>query len=197
LVPLNCKSHPRPAIDVEDGILLPSAPGFPQSPLQWKWADVDPKLSSPPISTISDEDPFMAGAGHLQHGPFTKRNLVLPDGVYSKRHKGHRCYYDQPGRGAIRAISPVRIHGDLHAPFGTPDNEQFWRELNATVAATVVFPPGSIKVLIDLYRDDDAYNRLADRTKEVYDLHLNGLPSPRCRHAAGETAHPAGRQEGP
>jgi G:T/U-mismatch repair DNA glycosylase len=54
----------------------------------------------------------------------------------------------------------------LHSPFGKPDNEQFWRELNAAIAATVVFRPRSIKVLIDLYRDDDAY-KLADRTKEA------------------------------
>jgi len=82
------------------------------------------------------------------------------------------------GRSTAHAIERVRISGDPFAPVGTPENECFWRELNHAVSKTVVYPAGSIKVLIDQYRDDDAYKSLAPRTQEVYDLHLNRLAKP-------------------
>jgi hypothetical protein len=57
---------------VDDGILPPPAPGFPQSTPRWKWADVDRKLSGSPEHLTTD-DPFMAGAERLRNGTPQKR----------------------------------------------------------------------------------------------------------------------------
>jgi len=105
-------------------------------------------------------------------------NLGLPEGVHRVRSRGRCYYYYRPGRGTARAADPIKIFGDPFAPVGTADNERFWRELNQIVAQTVVYPTGSIKILIDQYRDDDAFKRLAPRTQEVYSLHLNRLAQP-------------------
>jgi hypothetical protein len=107
-----------------------------------------------------------------------KENLELPDGVHRVRSKGRYYYYYQPGRSTTHAAERVRISGDPFAPVGTPENECFWRELNHAVSKTVVYPPGSIKVLIDFYRDDDAFTSLAPRTQEVYGLHLDRFAKP-------------------
>jgi hypothetical protein len=72
----------------------------------------------------------------------------------------------------------VRIYGNPFAEVGTPENERFWRELNAEIAKTVVYPAGCIKLLIDHYRADDAFTSLAERTQEVYSIHLDRLGKP-------------------
>jgi hypothetical protein len=96
-----------------------------------------------------------------------KENLGLPDGVLRVRSKGRTYYYYRPGRGTARAAEPIKIFGDPFAPVGTTENERFWRELNHAVSQTVVYAPGSIKVLIDLYRDDDAFTSLWCRPKKT------------------------------
>jgi hypothetical protein len=101
-----------------------------------------------------------------------KENLGLPEGVHRVRSGGRCYYYYRPGRSTARAAEPIKIFGDPFAPVGTADNERFWRELNHAVSQTVVYPPGSIKVLVDLYRADDAFTKLSERTQEVYSLHL-------------------------
>lgn len=106
------------------------------------------------------------------------RNLELPEGVHRVRSKGRVYYYYSPGRGTAREGDRIKIFGDPFAPAGTPDNERFWRELNHTIAQTLVFPPGSIKVFIDQYRADDAFTKLAPRTQEVYSLHLDRFAKP-------------------
>ena len=106
------------------------------------------------------------------------RNLALPDGVHPVRSKGRVYYYYQPGRGTPRAAKPVRIFGDPNVSVGTPENERFWRELNHIVSQTIVYPSGSIKTLVDQYREDDAFKRLSPRTQKVYSLHLNRLAKP-------------------
>ena len=100
-------------------------------------------------------------------------NPDLPKGVYPIRSKGRVYWYYQPGRGTARAAKSIRLFGDPFAPVGTAENERFWRELNQIVSQATVFPPGSIKVLIDQYREDDAFKRLSPRTQKVYSLHLN------------------------
>jgi integrase len=102
-----------------------------------------------------------------------KESPRLPEGVHRVR-SGARCYYYyHPGRGTARAAEkPIKIAGDPFAAVGTAENERFWRELNFAVSQTVVYPPGSIKVLIDQYRDDDAFKHLAERTQTVYNVHL-------------------------
>src|SRR5215468_5740214 len=107
-----------------------------------------------------------------------KENLGLPEGVHRVRSGGRCYYYYRPGRGTARAAERIKIFGDPFAAVGTPDNERFWRELNHAVSKTVVYPPGSIKVLIDLYRDDDAFTSLSPRTQEVYGLHLDRFERP-------------------
>ena len=107
-----------------------------------------------------------------------KNNLELPKGVYPVPSKGRVYWYYQPGRGTTRAAKRIRIFGDPTAPVGTPKNEQFWRELNHVVSQTIVYPVGSIKTLIDQYREDEAFKRLSPRTQTVYNLHLNRLPNP-------------------
>jgi hypothetical protein len=57
---------------VEDGILPPAAPGFPQSTPRWKWADVDRMLSAP-LEHLANDDPFMAGAERMKNGTPQKR----------------------------------------------------------------------------------------------------------------------------
>ena len=107
-----------------------------------------------------------------------KENLGLPEGVHRVRSGGRCYYYYRPGRSTARAAEPIKIFGDPFAPVGTADNERFWRELNHAVSQTVVYPPGSIKVLIDLYRADDAFTKLSERTQEVYSLHLDRFAKP-------------------
>jgi hypothetical protein len=107
-----------------------------------------------------------------------KNNLELPKGVFPVRSKGRAYWYYQPGRGTAGAAKCIRIFGDPTAPVGTPENEQFWRELNYVVSQTIVYPAGSIKTLVDQYREDDAFKRLAPRTQTVYNLHLNRLSKP-------------------
>lgn len=107
-----------------------------------------------------------------------KHKLNLPEGVYPVRSKGRMYWYYQPGRGTNRAVARARIFGDPYAPVGTTDNERFWRELNHIVSEAIVYPLGSIKELIDKYRDDDAFRRLAPRTQTVYNLHLNRIAKP-------------------
>jgi hypothetical protein len=97
----------------------------------------------------------------------------LPEGVHRVRSKGRVYYYYRPGRGTARAADPAKLFGDPFAPVGTAENERFWRELNHIVSKATVFPPGSIKVLIDQYREDDAFKRLSPRTQKVYSLHLD------------------------
>ncbi len=104
-----------------------------------------------------------------------KNNVEIPAGVYPVRSKGRVYWYYQPGRGTIRAAKRIKIFGDPTAPVGTPENEQFWRELNHVVSQAIVYPAGSIKILIDKYREDEAFKRLASRTQTVYSLHLNRL----------------------
>jgi hypothetical protein len=104
--------------------------------------------------------------------------LGLPEGVHRVRSKGRVYYYYRPGRGTSRAGEPIKIFGDPFAPVGSQENERFWRELNHAVAQAVVYPPGSIKALVDRYRDDDAFKRLAEHTQEVYSLHLNRFTRP-------------------
>jgi hypothetical protein len=104
-----------------------------------------------------------------------KNNLELPNGVFAIPSKGRIYWYYQPGRGTNAATKRVRIFGNPHAPVGTSDNEQFWRELNHIVSQTIVYSPGSVKVLIEQYRDDDAFKRLSPRTQIVYNLHLNRI----------------------
>jgi hypothetical protein len=101
-------------------------------------------------------------------------NIELPEGVHRVRSKGRVYYYYHPGRRTARAADPVKLFGDPFASVGTAENERFWRELNHVISQTITFPPGSIKVLIDQYREDDAFKkRLSLRTQEVYGLHLN------------------------
>jgi hypothetical protein len=107
-----------------------------------------------------------------------KENLGLPEGVHRVRAKGRSYYYYCPGRGTARAGEPIKIFDDPFAPIGTPDNERFWRELNHGVSKAVVYPPGSIKVLVDLFRNDDAFKSLSPRTQEVYGLHLDRFAKP-------------------
>jgi hypothetical protein len=104
-----------------------------------------------------------------------KHNLKLPAGVHPVRSKDRMYWYYQPGRGTKRAGPRVKIFGDPRAPVGTSDNERFWRELNHIMSQSVVYPSGSIKVLIDKYRADDAFTGLSERTQIVYSLHLNRL----------------------
>ena len=104
--------------------------------------------------------------------------LGLPNGVHRVRSKGRIYFYYRPGRGTSRAAEPIKIFGDPFAPVGSQENERFWRELNHAVAQAVVYPPGSIRALVDRYRDDDAFQRLAEHTQEVYSLHLNRFTRP-------------------
>src|ERR1700691_6076330 len=105
-------------------------------------------------------------------------NLELPEGVHRVRSRERVYFYYRPGRGTPRAADPIKIFGDPFARPGTAENERFWRELNQIVAQAVVYPTGSIKILVDQYRDDDAFKRLAPRTQEVYSLHLNRFAKP-------------------
>jgi hypothetical protein len=107
-----------------------------------------------------------------------KQNLTLPEGINHVRRRGRSYFYYQPGRGTDRASEPIRIFGDPTVAVGSPDNERFWRELNHAVSKKVVYPAGSIKVLVDLYRDDDAFTKLSPRTQEVYGLHLGRFAKP-------------------
>lgn len=106
------------------------------------------------------------------------KSLGLPKGVHSVRSKGRQYYYYHPGRGTTRAAKRIKIFGDPFAPIGTFENERFWRELNHVVAQTIVFPPGSLKILLDQYYSDDAFRRLSTRTQTVYKLHLDRLTKP-------------------
>jgi hypothetical protein len=76
------------------------------------------------------------------------KSLGLPKGVHQVRSKGRTYYYYRPGRGTSRATKPIKIFGDPVASIGTPDNERFWRELNHIVSQTVVFPSGSVRLLL-------------------------------------------------
>lgn len=107
-----------------------------------------------------------------------KENLGLPEGVHHVRSGRRSYFYWRPGRGTARAAEPIRIAGNPFAAVGTPDNECFWRELNHAVSRSIVFPAGCLKVLVDLYRADDAFTKLAPRTQEVYSLHLDRLANP-------------------
>jgi hypothetical protein len=107
-----------------------------------------------------------------------KNRLALPKGVYPVRAKGRLYWYYQPGRGTAGAARRIRIFGDPSAPIGTPENERFWRELNHICSQVTVYPAGSIKILIDQYRQDDAFKRLSPRTQIVYNLHLNRFCKP-------------------
>jgi integrase len=104
--------------------------------------------------------------------------IGLPEGVHRVRAKGRVYYYWRPGRGTDRAGEAKKIHGDPFAPVGSPDNERFWRELNATLAQTTVYPTGCLKLLIDQYRADDAFTSLADPTRKVYSIHLDRFAKP-------------------
>jgi hypothetical protein len=107
-------------------------------------------------------------------------NIALPEGVHRVKSKGRVYYYYHPGRGTARAAKPVRLVGNPFAPIGTPENEQFWREVNLAAAEATVYPAGCIKLLIDVYRADDAYTSLAEHTQEVYDVHLNRFAKPQA-----------------
>jgi hypothetical protein len=106
------------------------------------------------------------------------KSLGLPEGIHQVRSKGRTYYYYRPGRGTSRAARPIKIFGDPLAPIGTPENERFWRELNHIVSQTVVFPSGSVKALIDEYRDDEAFKRLSPRSRTVYNVLLNRFAKP-------------------
>jgi hypothetical protein len=98
--------------------------------------------------------------------------------VHRVRSRGRTYYYYQPGRGTARAAERIKIFRDPFALIGAAENERFWRELNHAVSQTVVYPHGSIKVLIDFYRDDDAFKSLSPRIQEVYGLHLDRFAKP-------------------
>jgi hypothetical protein len=101
-----------------------------------------------------------------------------PEGVHRVRSKGRAYYYWHPGRGTGRAGERIKIHGDPFAAVGSADNERFWRELNATLSQTTVYPTGCLKRLVDQYRADDSFTSLAEHTRKVYGLHLDRFAKP-------------------
>jgi hypothetical protein len=107
-------------------------------------------------------------------------NIALPEHVHRVKAGGRFYYYYQVGRGRKRDQRGVRLRiaGDPLAPAGTPENARFWAELNRIVATGIVYPAKSLGALVDRYRQDQGYARLAQSTRASYDVHLNRFQKP-------------------
>jgi len=94
-------------------------------------------------------------------------DIRLPKGVERTTAKGHTDYYWNPGRKTYRKGERLRLPNPKSDPVG------FWREIERRQRAKTAFATGSVGELVDLYRSDEAFQRLADSTKASYNVHLD------------------------
>ena len=99
-------------------------------------------------------------------------DIRLPKGVERTTAKGHIYYYWNPGRKTDREGERLRLPNPKSDPVG------FWREIERRQRTKTAFATGSVGELVDLYRSDEAFQRLADSTKASYNVHLDRFCRP-------------------
>lgn len=108
-------------------------------------------------------------------------DLQLPEDVHCVKSPGREYFYYQRGRGKkdpAQRGPRTKVHGSPRLAAGPQANLIFWAEYHRIKAASVSYPAGSIGELVRLYREDDAYLKLAARTRTVYDIHLDRIARP-------------------
>jgi hypothetical protein len=111
-------------------------------------------------------------------GRHRRGKIALPNHVHEVRAGAKRYFYYQKNRNTPQAGPRSTIHGDPYARADAPANLRFWAELNLILAGEVAYPAGSVGEIVRRYRADDAYLKLSERTREVYDIHLNRMAKP-------------------
>ena len=94
--------------------------------------------------------------------------VMLPKGVEKVTAKGRAYFYWNPGRGSARQGKRIKLPNPEIEPGA------FWKELELYV--NVAKPPplhGSVRFLVQRYRDSEDFRRLSDSTKASYGVHLN------------------------
>lgn len=108
-------------------------------------------------------------------------DIEIPEHVQPVKARGREYFYYQEGRGRkdpTQRGERIKIHGSPRLKAGSQANLMFWAEYNRVKVSALVYPVGSIGNLIDLYYKDDAFTKLADRSRTVYALHLDRMRKP-------------------
>lgn len=99
--------------------------------------------------------------------------IKLPEGVERIRARGRLYYYWNPGRGTSRQGQRLRL------PDPETQGHAFWREVERRRGEQpTAFRAGTVGDLVARYRASKDFDRLADKTKSTYGVHLDRFSRP-------------------
>jgi len=130
----------------------------------------------PKLLTSEHPEPSFCAMGRRR-----AESIALPEHVHRVKAGGRVYFYYQEGRGKRNPAERgprLKIAGNPLTPAGSLENARFWAELNRIVATSIVYPAKSLGVLVDRYRDDDAFKRLEAATRASYDVHFTRFQKP-------------------
>jgi hypothetical protein len=115
-------------------------------------------------------------------------SVELPNGVETKRVRGHVYRYWNPHRGTDREGERKKLAGDPTATAGSEQWKLFYRELEAAMAKEPSFAAGSVGALIELWEKSDEFTRNAPSTQANYTSCLGRIAAAWGEWGANELA---------